>query len=145
MDRYVGVDIDARSIEVARARHGDHFRVGDAGALDLSGEVPFDYLFVNSMLHHMDDVSARRLLSRSDLLTADGQLHLIDIYVPEKQGLPRRLALADRGEYPRPLAALRALIAEQWKIDVEESFYLKLVGVELWAMAYFRATPLRSA
>ncbi|MCA9769502.1 MAG: class I SAM-dependent methyltransferase [Gemmatimonadetes bacterium] len=137
---YLGIDLDPAYVAMARARYGDHFRVGDAAALEVADFGPVDCLFVNSLTHHLDDDAIDRLLRRTDLVRPGGRLHLIDLYLPAS-GISRRLALADRGQYPRPLAALRDHITRHWRIDVEERFWLQVAGLRLWAMVYFRAEP----
>lgn len=139
---YLGVDLDPGYVARARARFGPRFRVGDAAALDVADFGAVDCLFVNSLTHHLDDTAAERLLCRTDLVTGDGRLHLIDLHLPER-GVSRRLALADRGEHPRPLDRLRDLVARHWVIDVEAPFALTLAGLDLWAMVYLRAAPRR--
>ena len=138
---YLGVDLDEGYIRDARARHGDRFMVGDASNLDLPAGSQFDCILVNSLLHHLDDDQVGRLLaSVRDLLAPAGTLFVIDLYVPDS-GLPRRLALADRGRFPRPLPQLRALIARSCQIDVEEPFRLHMGPLTLWKMVYFEARP----
>lgn len=137
---YLGIDLDAGYVERATRRFGPRFRQGDAGAMEVPDFAPVDCLFINSLTHHLDDATMERLLGRGDLVTGNGKLHLIDLYLPPG-GIARRLALADRGEHPRPLAELRALIDRHWAIEVEEPFTLRLAGIDLWAMVYFRAAP----
>lgn len=141
---YLGVDLDPNYVARATQRFGPHFRVGDAGALDVGDFAPVECLFVNSLTHHLNDEVLNRLLARTDLLTPTGRLHLIDMYLPPS-GISRRLALADRGEHPRPLSALRDAIARCWAIEIEHPFALHKCGVNLWAMVYFRARPRRLA
>ena len=136
---YLGVDLEEGYIRDARARHGNHFVVGDAGNLDLPGDHQFDCILVNSLLHHLDNDQVGRLLtSARGLLAPGGTLFVIDLYVPDS-GLPRRLALADRGRFPRALPQLRRLIASAFTIDVEELFRLHLGPLTLWKMVYFEA------
>lgn len=137
---YLGVDIDPGYVARAVERFGPRFRVGDAAALDFTDGVQFDCLFINSLTHHLDDGALDALLSRTDLLADDGQLHLIDLHLPER-GIPRWLALADRGQHPRPLPDLRAAIGRHWAVECEETFHLKMLGIRMWAMVYFRARP----
>lgn len=139
---YLGVDLDPGYVTRACARFGPQFRVGDAANLDVAGFAPVDCLFVNSLTHHLDDAALGGLLRRTELVTATGCLHVIDMYLPEA-GIPRRLALADRGDHPRPLPALREAISRFWAIDTEHTFFLQLGGIRLWAMVYFRAHPRR--
>lgn len=135
---YLGVDLDAGYIATARARHGDHFLVGDAGDLRLPADAAFDCVLVNSLLHHLTDAQVRALLrSVRQVLLPDGAIHVIDLIVPTSSGVPRMLALADRGRHPRPLSDLRALLAAECDIRVEEEFTLHAGPVTLWQMVYF--------
>lgn len=141
---YLGVDLDPSYVARASARFGPQFRVGDAAALDVADFAPVDCLFVNSLTHHLDDEALDRLLGRTEVVAPTGCLHLIDMYLPDA-GIPRRLALADRGDHPRPLSALRDAISRSWAIEIEHPYALQLGGVTLWAMVYFRARPRRPA
>ena len=135
---YLGIDLDAGYIATARARHGDRFLVGDAGNLQLPAGTAFDCVLVNSLLHHLDDAQVRALLrSVRHVLLPGGAIHVIDLFVPEAMGLPRTLARADRGRYPRPLSDLRALLASECDIRGEEEFTLHLGALTLWRMVYF--------
>jgi SAM-dependent methyltransferase len=137
---YLGVDLDPGYVATARARHGDRFMVADAGDLQLPGGAAFDCVLINSLLHHLDDAQVRALLtSVRKVLLPGGAIHVIDLYLPDSAGLPRMLARADRGKYPRPLPVLRALIAEQCLIHAEEEFTLHGGPVTLWRMVYFEA------
>jgi SAM-dependent methyltransferase len=139
---YLGVDLEEGYIRDARERHGDRFVVGDAGNLDVTGEHQFDCILVNSLLHHLDDDQIGRLLaSVRRLLATDGTLFVIDLYVPDSPGLPRTLALADRGRFPRALPHLRSLIAKGCTVAVEEPFRLHLGPLTLWKMVYFEGRP----
>ncbi len=137
---YLGIDLDPGYVERAVARFGRRFRVGDASRLDVADFAPVDCLFVNSLTHHLDDAALDGLLRRTDLVRPGGHLHLIDLHLPAS-GLPRRLALADRGRHARPLADLRAAIGRHWRVEHEQPFFLRALGFGLWAMVYFRATP----
>ena len=55
----LGVDLSAGMVEQARVRHpGLRFVVGDAEALDLPGERPFDAVVASDLVGHLDDVYA---------------------------------------------------------------------------------------
>jgi SAM-dependent methyltransferase len=136
---YLGVDLDAGYIADARKRFGDHFMVGDAADLKLSADRKFDCIFVNSLLHHLTDEQVARLLtSVRALLAPGGTLFVVDLYVPAA-GLPRRLALADRGQFPRALPHLRSLITHAFCLDAEELFRLRIGPLTLWTMVYYEA------
>jgi SAM-dependent methyltransferase len=136
---YLGVDLDEGYIRDARARYGDRFLVGDAANLNLPDPRPFDCILINSLLHHLDDDQVRRLLaSVRGLLAPGGNVFVIDLYVPSS-GLPRRLALADRGRFPRALPHLRKLITAAFCLDAEEEFSLHAGPIVLWKMVYYEA------
>ncbi|MES1259327.1 MAG: class I SAM-dependent methyltransferase [Gemmatimonadota bacterium] len=137
---YLGIDLNAGYIASAKERFGDkYFMVGDASKLDIPAGERFDCIFINSLLHHLTDDQVRSLLqSTRHILAPDGKVFIIDLHVP-KSGLPRRLALADRGEHPRALAHLRSLVTGAFCLDAEEQFYLHIGPVNLWAMVYYEA------
>ena len=138
--KYLGFDRDAAYIRAAH-RLGLSAIVGDAVALPLRPVPAFDCVFVNSLLHHLSDAQVDALLAQaSALLHAGGQLHVIDLVVPAQRGIARTLARSDRGEHPRALSDLRALLGRHFTLDIEEPFRLTLARVPLWAMVYFRGT-----
>lgn len=135
---YLGVDLNASYIEYARKRHGREFRVADVTA-DIPTTSKFDLILMNSLMHHLDDAGATHLLeSLPRLLAADGEIHILDLVLSD-QGLPRRLALADRGLFPRSIERWRILIGESLEVRQLSSFYLTLGGVRLWEMIHVSA------
>ena len=136
--RYLGVDRNMGYVRSARAR-GIRVIAGDAAAIPIRSTQPFDCVFVNSLLHHLDDAQVLALLTHAAaLVRSHGQVHVIDLVVPEGRGVARALALADRGDHPRTLPHLRSLVAQHFNLDVEEQFRLTLAGLPLWAMVYYR-------
>jgi SAM-dependent methyltransferase len=135
---YVGVDINPRYIESARARHGREFVVADVTTNpDLGAR--FDCVFVNSFLHHVDDRDADNILRHlRPLLTADGHVHAMELVRPARLGPARLLARLDVGEYARPLDAWRALFTAHFEPVVFEPYPLGALGVTLWQMVYFK-------
>ncbi len=137
---YVGIDRDRAYVRSARQR-GMQVIAGDAAALPVRSGRPFDCVFVNSLLHHLDDAQVVSLLTHAaTLIGANGYLHVIDLVVPEHRGIARSLAHADRGNHARSLEHLRSLLARHFDLDVEEPFRLRLAGLPLWAMVYYRGT-----
>jgi hypothetical protein len=97
---------------------------------------------VNSLLHHMDTASVHRLLGQlSRLLTKDGHIQIVDLVLPPRLSIPRGMALADRGDFPRPLEEWRAIFAQHFRPVVFEPFVLKMAGLPLWQLAYFKGAP----
>ncbi len=139
---YLGVDLNPAYIEHARrttrravrGRRRPHGRV--------PGEGTYDFVLVNSLLHHLDDGAVVSCsLTFRDYVSDDGHIHVIELDLPEQRGIPRMLARSDRGEYPRSLTAWRALLTEHFEEVVFEPFPVPARGPMLWSMVYFKGTP----
>jgi SAM-dependent methyltransferase len=136
---YVGVDLNEQYIADARKRYGRNFLAADVRGNDFPVGSGFDCILVNSLLHHLDLESSRTLLERmTELLTPDGHVHIVELILPDELGVPRALARADRGKYPRPLAAWKDLFSSIFEPVVFEPFTLTGGPVTLWEMVYFK-------
>ena len=141
---YLGVDHNPAYIEHARRKHQRDFLVADITRYEVAPGERFDFILVNSFLHHVDDASVRRILAHlATLLTDDGHLHALELVLPERPSVSRQLARYDRGEYPRPLAEWRALFGESLEPVVFEPYPLVGLGVKLWDMVYFKGRARR--
>jgi SAM-dependent methyltransferase len=136
---YLGLDINPAYIEDARRRYGAGFEVVDVARDPLPAAGAYDAILLNSFLHHVDDASARRVLERiAVLLTGDGHVHILDLVMPDRPSIARRLARWDRGDHARPLEEWRTLFSEAFDPVVFEPYPLGLAGVTLWNMVYFK-------
>lgn len=137
---YLGVDLNPRYIADARRRYPHaRFEVADATSDAFAASQSFDFILLNSLLHHIDDDGAGRVLDRvARLLAPDGAVHVLDLVLPERQSLARLLARLDRGEHPRPLGAWRALFSASLAEEAFEPYPLGAGTVVLWNMVYFR-------
>ena len=141
---YLGIDMNPRYVEGARRRYGREFIVADVTRYEVPADRRFDLILANSLFHHIDTASTRRILAHlATLLTDDGHVHVLDLVLPERASVSRFLARADRGEYPRPLAEWREIFTESFEPVVFEPYPLGAFGVTLWNMVYFkgRARP----
>ncbi len=141
---YLGIDINPRYIEHARARHKRNFVAADVTTYTVTAGEPFDFILVNSFLHHINTPDARRILEHlRTLLSKEGHIHILDLVLPDRPTLARLLARWDRGEHARPLEEWRTLLSEWFEPVVFEPYPLALGGVTLWNMVYFkgRARP----
>ena len=136
---YLGLDLNPAYVEYARRRYGNRFEVADVTHYAAPSSEPFDFVLVNSLLHHIDAPNTRRVLAHlATLLSADGHVHILDLVMPERPGLPRMLARWDRGDHPRPLEEWRAIFSEAFEPVVFEPYPLGAFGVTLWSMVYFK-------
>jgi SAM-dependent methyltransferase len=136
---YLGVDLSPEYVEYARRRYGDRFAVVDVRSDSLPGHDRFDFILVNSLLHHLDTPTVRSTLRAvANRLNDDGHVHVVDLELPESASIPRRLALWDRGEFPRPLGEWHELFTEFFEPVVFEPFPVPARGPALWRMVYFK-------
>jgi SAM-dependent methyltransferase len=141
---YLGLDLNPRYIEQARRRYHRSFLVADVTAYTAPPGERYDFILLNSMLHHIDTPAARRILSHlASLLSPGGHVHILDLVLPERPGIARRLAEHDRGKFPRPLAEWHNLFARIFNPVVFEPFSVTAFGAVLWELVYFkgRAKP----
>lgn len=136
---YLGLDINPEYIEKAKKSFGDRFAVADVCTYEAEPENRFDFILMNSLLHHIDDEHTDRILAQlSKQLTSDGHIHILDLELPENPSLARTLALNDRGDFPRSLEAWRFLFERHFETVLFEPYPISVGGVPLWNMVYFK-------
>ena len=141
---YVGIDLSESYIQTARRRHGGTFLVADVRTYQPAANDRFDFVLVNSLLHHLDTPAVKRILqSVHGQLTDDGHVHILELVLPRRTSIARLLALADRGDYPRPREAWRDLFGEVFEEVVFEPYVVGRCGVALWEMVYFKGRRRR--
>ncbi len=134
---YLGIDVNPDYIKHARRKHDRRFVVADATTFDDPAAAGFDFILINSFLHHMDTPSTNKILNRlQSWLSPDGHIHLLEPVSPGDRAIARFLANWDRGRYLRPLAAWRELFDQHLDIVIFEPYPLGLLGATLWNMVY---------
>ena len=133
---YVGIDLNERYLEAARARFRSRFVQADLTNADLTSLGTFDMILANSFLHHVSDSAAARILAQlSPLLASDGTIHILDLVLPPRKSLAWMMARLDRGGYARPVERWRALFDAAFEPILFEPYF---VGGRLWSMVYFQ-------
>ena len=136
---YLGVDYNQRHIEYARRRYRRKFVVADIRSYVALPETRFDFVLVNSFLHHIDLDSTRRILScLHTLLAHDGHIHILELVMPERPSVSRLLARWDRGSFARPLEEWQQIFYGIFTPVLFEPYSLTSFGVTLWNMVYFK-------
>ena len=146
---YLGLDLNAGYIRDAERRFGAsqgrrRFVTADAAKFAAPAGEQFDFVLVNSFLHHVDDAMAMKILSNlRNLLSPDGHVHILDLVLPESACVARFLARVDRGKFPRPLEKWRQMFAESFEPVHFHPYKVGAFGATLWKMVYFkgRARP----
>lgn len=133
---YVGVDVNERYLQAARARFRGQFVQADLTSADLSSLGTFDMILANSFLHHVNDDDVERILAQlSRLLATDGSIHILDLVLPARTSFAWIMARLDRGEYARPIERWRALFGAAFDPIVFQPYGF---GGPLWSMVYFQ-------
>jgi SAM-dependent methyltransferase len=142
--KYLGIDINDRYIQLARKRYHRDFLVADVTTSDAIPAGSYDFILVNSFLHHIDTPDAQRVLSRaSEFLTPDGHLHSVELVLPEKTGIPRWLAVHDRGKFPRSLSTWREIFTDRLETVIFEPFAICHLGQTIMELVYFKGRAKR--
>jgi SAM-dependent methyltransferase len=134
---YLGIDINPGYISYAERRYKRQFLVADVTRFTVAQGERFDFVLLNSFLHHVDDASVRRILSHlCTVLTADGHIHILDLILPPDPSVARFLARADRGQFPRPLEQWREICSSIFDMVIFEPYIVGVLNIPLWHMFY---------
>jgi SAM-dependent methyltransferase len=141
---YLGIDHNLRYLQHAHGQHRGDFLVADVTRLGLAPEARFDFILINSFIHHIDTPNARSLLAQlSTLLAEDGQIHILDLVLPAQPSIAQFLARLDRGDFPRPLKEWEQIFTETFETEVFEPYGVTGCGAILWEMVYFKGRRKR--
>ena len=141
---YLGVDWNEDYIRHATRHYGRPFICADVTAPDFVVCGTFDFILVNSVLHHLSDAEIGILLEKlAPLLSPDGSIHLLELVLPSAPGVAGLLARLDRGRYARPLAEWHRLLTSVFVPELFEPYVLTGLGVPLWHMVYFKGRLAR--
>ena len=136
---YLGLDINESYVAYARRRYRRRFLTADVCRYTGESDGRFDFILVNSFLHHVEDAAAVDILRRlAALLDPHGFVHILDLVLPPDPGVARFLARNDRGAFPRATSRWQAMFEDVFRGVVFEPYRLTLGGVTLWQMVYFK-------
>jgi SAM-dependent methyltransferase len=134
---YLGIDINPNYIESARRKHGRKFVVADVTTYDDGALGKFDFILINSFLHHLNDEDTHKILARvAQLLTDDGHAHILELVSPQDHSIAQFLIRADRGKHSRSIEGWRRIFDQHLNVIVFEAYSLNLLGMKLWNMVY---------
>ena len=139
---YTGFDINPSYIRYAQEKYKRNFVVQDVCTFEASASERFDFILLNSLLHHLSDDDTHRILGQlGKLVRPGGFVHIVDLVLPARRGIPRWLAESDRGDFPRPLPAWESIFTTHFRTSVFEPYPIKLFGIDLWNLVYFKGEP----
>lgn len=135
---YLGLDLNPKYIERARRKYARNFQVADVTTYVFDRK--FDFVLMNSLLHHIDDRGVERLLGSiaSQAMDHDGRVHIIDLVLPEQRTFAYRMARWDRGRYPRRLTEWKKMFEQFFTLEIFKPYGLRAPGLGLCDLVYFR-------
>jgi trans-aconitate methyltransferase len=141
---YLGVDINPGYIAHARKKYNRNFLVADVSTYNQPAGPGYDFILVNSFLHHVDDAACATILKRlQGWLSPDGHMHLIELVLPKDRSLARFMAHQDRGEFARPFAKWQEMFAEYLDPVICEPYNLGALGIPIWNLVYCKGRARR--
>lgn len=139
---YMGIDVNDRYIRTARQGHGRNFVTADVRGYRANPADPFDFILVNSFLHHLETKDVLDILTHlQSLLTEEGHIHILELVLPEEVSTAQLLARWDRGQFARPLNEWQTIFSQVFEPVKFEPYPLTAIGVVLWNMVYFKGRP----
>lgn len=136
---YLGIDINEDYIEDARRRYRRPFVTYDVRNYRPTQSGFFDFVLVNSFLHHLDCQDAHNILTHvNTVLAEDGHVHILELMMPMDPSVSRMLARWDRGRFARSREEWEKIFFNIFEPVIFESYPLTGAGVTLWNMIYFK-------
>ena len=141
---YLGIEMNPQYVERARRKHNRRFVVADVTTYEDAAGADYDFILMNSFLHHIDLEPTHKILERlQSWLSPDGHMHLIELVLPGEGSIARWMAKQDRGKYPRLLEEWRSLFERHLEIEVFEPYSIKGLGIALWQLVYCKGKARR--
>lgn len=136
---YLGIDTSLDSLLFARAHAGGGEHEFVAMRADALGLRPrsFDKALIVNVAHHLDDAEVDGLLCAVREVVS-GTVVLVDLAPDVANAAEHLLIRYDHGEYMRPRAALRPLVARRYAVEHEETFHNTL---RIVPQVLFRLVP----
>ena len=142
---YLGIDLNERYVAHARARYRRSFIAADVCTYRVPPDQRFDFILVNSFLHHLPDSDVLNVLPHlRTLLTNDGHIHILELVMPQEASIARRLAQWDRGKYARTVERWKEIFAAVFERIVVEPYPVGGFGTTMWNMLYFKGRAKES-
>ncbi len=136
---YLGVDINPEYIAYARQRYQREFIAADVRSYHPPANARFDFVLVNSFLHHLDSDDVISILSHANMVLSEhGCVHILELVMPPARSVSQWLARLDRGQFTRSLAEWRTMFSAIFDPVFFESYPLTGAGITLWEMVYFK-------
>lgn len=123
-ESYIGIDIDERNINYAKAHYQRKFLTADAGKLPFDDN-SFSKILILGVLHHLNDEDCLRVLEEAKrVLKPDGKMLVMeDIDTPNSGYFTRLMHYFDRGRFIRTKEEYPKLLSRYFTI--EDNFFIR--------------------
>jgi SAM-dependent methyltransferase len=140
---YVGVDINPKYIKFAKRRYRGKFITANVATYDFGGSEKFDFILLNSFLHHVSTPDVQNILRQlRNALAPGGYIHILELAMPEEASIARWLTRNDRGKFVRSYAQWKEIFSTFFDTAAFEPYLLTAFGKPLWKMVYFKGRLL---
>lgn len=140
-NQYTGVDINQSYINFASRKFNGDFIASDATSYTPATPKTFDIILINSLMHHLDNTACLKLLTNaSNLLSENGEIHILDVIQPQNISLKSLLARLDRGNHLRTNEGWDSLLNGFFTQVHYVEYNLYLFGLSAYRMFYFVGT-----
>jgi len=137
---YLGIDINPGYVAKAQRLFPRHrFVTADVLAYDFAS-TSYDWVVVNSFLHHIDDQQVEAIFASIARIRA-ARVLILELVLPPQPSVARLLARLDRGEFARPIEAWRALLPKGFGVREETPVRIRRGGVQLYELIGFVLEP----
>jgi SAM-dependent methyltransferase len=137
---YLGIDINREYVAKAQRLFPHHrFVAADVLTYDFTAGT-YDWILVNSFLHHIDDAQVRAIFASIARIRA-ARVLILDLVLPAEPSVARLMARLDRGEFARPIEAWRALLPASFAVREEMPVRIRRGGVQLYELIGFVLEP----
>ncbi|MFH1983052.1 MAG: class I SAM-dependent methyltransferase [Pseudomonadota bacterium] len=142
---YLGIDNNPGYIKQARKKFPLEFRCADIVDA-LEDPARYDIVLINSVIHHIDESTARLVFqAAAGLLTPEGECLVLDMVHPDVRKpanlLQRALISLDRGTYCRSFGQLQKEIGSFFNIQKVYDFSISPGALLLWDLRLLVCRP----
>ncbi|MBS1839403.1 MAG: class I SAM-dependent methyltransferase [Acidobacteria bacterium] len=138
---YLGVEVNPKYVAEARRKFNREFVVADVTTYERDRDGGFDFVLVNSFLHHINLEETHRVLDRlRTWVSPDGYIHIIELTSPGDRSIAQLLADWDRGKFARPAHEWKDIFAQHMDIKIYQPFPVCVWGNPLWQLVYCKGS-----
>lgn len=136
---YLGIDHSQSYLAWAQRRYRRPFVLADLRDPAVAWPPVFDFVLLNSLLHHFRLEDVESLLHRvNNALAGDGNVHILELVAGSPGTVAGCLSRLDRGHHAMRVEEWRAIFETHFEPVFVLPYSIGCCGVPLWHMVYFK-------